>query len=63
MRVTDAWLSIPLILFAILLAVVLGPGTFNIIVIIGLVFWTRYARVTRGEALSLKTRDFVPLLG
>jgi len=61
MRVTDAWLSIPLIMFAILLAVILGPGAFNIIVIIGLVFWTRYARVTRGEALSLKTRDFVHL--
>lgn len=61
MRFTDAWLSIPVVLFGILLAVIIGPGTFNIIVILAIVMWTRYARVTRGEALSLKTRDFVHL--
>jgi peptide/nickel transport system permease protein len=61
MRFTDAWLSIPTIMFATLLAVVLGPSVTNIIVIMGLIYWTRYARVTRGEALSLKSRDFVHL--
>ena len=61
MRITDAWLSIPTIMFATLLAVVLGPSVTNIIIIMGLVYWTRYARVTRGEALSLKSRDFVHL--
>jgi len=61
MRFTDAWLSIPTIMFATLLAVVLGPSITNIIIIMGLIYWTRYARVTRGEALSLKTRDFVHL--
>ena len=61
MRFTDAWLSIPTVMFGILMAVTIGPGVFNIIIIMGLVFWTRYARVTRGETLSLKTRDFVQL--
>jgi len=61
MRFTDAWLSIPTIMFATLLAVVLGPSVRNIIVIMGLIYWTRYARVTRGEALSLRSRDFVHL--
>lgn len=61
MRFTDAWLSIPTIMFATLLAVVLGPSVANIIIIMGLIYWTRYARVTRGEALSLKSRDFVHL--
>ncbi len=61
MRFTDAWLSIPTIMFATLLAVVLGPSVTNIIIIMGLIYWTRYARVTRGEALSLKSRDFVHL--
>ncbi len=61
MRLTDAWLSIPLVMFGMLMAVVVGPGIFNIVAIMSLVFWTRYARVTRGEALSLKTRDFVHL--
>jgi peptide/nickel transport system permease protein len=61
MRFTDAWLSIPTVMFGILMAVIVGPGVFNIVVIMGLVYWTRYARVTRGETLSLKTRDFVHL--
>ena len=61
MRLTDAWLSIPVVMFAMLVAVILGPGVFNIIIILGIVFWTRYARVVRGETLSLKTRDFVHL--
>ncbi len=61
MRVTDAWLSIPTVMFGTLMAVIMGPGVFNIVIIMGLVFWTRYARVTRGETLSLKTRDFVQL--
>jgi peptide/nickel transport system permease protein len=61
MRFTDAWLSIPTVNFGILMAVVAGPGVFNIILIMSIVFWTRYARVVRGETLSLKTRDFVNL--
>ncbi len=61
MRLTDAWLSIPVVMFGILVAVTLSPGVFNIIIILSVVFWTRYARVVRGETLSLKTRDFVHL--
>lgn len=61
MRFTDAWLSIPVVMFGILMAVILGPGVLNIIIIMSLVFWTRYPRVTRGETLSLKTRDFIQL--
>lgn len=61
MRFTDAWLSIPTVMFGILMAVIMGPGVFNIVIIMSLVFWTRYARITRGETLSLKTRDFVHL--
>src|SRR5262249_26245191 len=33
----------------------------NIVIILGAVYWTRYARVIRGEVLSLKERDFVRL--
>jgi peptide/nickel transport system permease protein len=61
MRLTDAWLSIPMVMFGILMALILGPGAFNIVIIMSVVFWTSYARVTRGETLSLKTRDFVHL--
>jgi peptide/nickel transport system permease protein len=61
MRVTDAWLALPALTFAIFLAAIVGPSEFNIILILGLVYWTRYARVIRGEVLSLKQREFVRL--
>jgi peptide/nickel transport system permease protein len=61
MRFTDAWLSIPVVMFGMLMGVIVGSGVFNIVIILSLVFWTRYARVVRGETLSLKTRDFVHL--
>jgi peptide/nickel transport system permease protein len=61
MRVTDAWLALPALVFAIFLATVVGPSMWNIIIILGLVYWTRYARVIRSEVLSLRERDFVKL--
>ena len=61
MRVTDAWLALPALMFAIFLAAIVGPSMWNIVIILGLVFWTRYARVIRGEVLSLKEREFVRL--
>jgi peptide/nickel transport system permease protein len=61
MRITDAWLAIPALTYAIFLAAVVGPSAMNIVIILALVYWTRYARVIRGEVLSLKERDFVRL--
>ena len=61
MRLTDAWLALPALVFAIFLATVVGPSMWNIVVILGLVYWTRYARVIRGEVLSLREREFVQL--
>jgi len=61
MRVVDAWLALPAVSFAIFLAVLLGPSEKNIVIILAGVFWTRYARVIRGEVLSLKEREYVRL--
>jgi peptide/nickel transport system permease protein len=61
MRVTDTWLALPALTFAIFLAAVVGPSQWNIVIILGAVYWTRYARVIRGEVLSLRERDFVRL--
>jgi peptide/nickel transport system permease protein len=61
MRVTDAWLALPALVFAIFLATMVGPSMWNIIIILGLVYWTRYARVIRGEVLSLREREFIKL--
>jgi peptide/nickel transport system permease protein len=61
MRITDTWLALPALTFAIFLAAILGPSMWNIVIILGAVYWTRYARVVRGEVLSLRERDFVRL--
>jgi peptide/nickel transport system permease protein len=61
MRVTDAWLTLPSLVFAILLSSVRGTGLWNVVVILALVFWSRYSRAVRGEVLSLRERDFVKL--
>jgi peptide/nickel transport system permease protein len=61
MRITDAWLTLPSLVFAILLSSVRGPGLWNVVLILVMVFWSRYARVVRGEVLSLRERDFVKL--
>src|SRR5918912_2924064 len=61
MRLTDAWLALPFLMFAIFLAALLGPGVWNIVIVFGVVYWTRYARVIRGEVLSLREREFVRL--
>jgi peptide/nickel transport system permease protein len=61
MRITDTWLALPALTFAIFLAAILGPSEMNIVIILSLVYWTRYARIIRGEVLSLREREFVRL--
>ena len=61
MRVVDATLTFPTILIALLLAVSLGAGLRTIVIAITVIIWARFARVVRGEVLSVKTRDFVAL--
>jgi peptide/nickel transport system permease protein len=61
MRVTDAWLTLPSLVFAILLSSVRGPGLWNVVLILALVFWSRYSRAVRGEVLAIRERDFVRL--
>jgi len=61
MRVVDAKLALPSLVFGIFLAATFSPGLWTIILILVIVFWTRYARVIRGEVLSLRERDFVKL--
>ncbi|WP_230199435.1 nickel transporter permease [Bacillus ndiopicus] len=59
MRIVDIFLSFPVVLLAIALVAALGPGIENVIIAIGLVYWTNYARVVRGNVLSIKEEDFV----
>ncbi|MEG1547842.1 MAG: ABC transporter permease [Clostridia bacterium] len=59
MRLVDAFLSIPSILFALVLLSVTGPGVITLVVALGLTNWVVYARLVRGEVLSIRERDFV----
>lgn len=61
MRIVDAALAFPTILFALLLAVTMGQGLRTIIIAISLLLWARFARVVRGEVLAVKERDYVAL--
>ena len=58
-RIIDTFLAVPFILLAISLVAILGPSLQNIILVIVLRTWIVYARVVRGEVLSLKEHEFV----
>jgi peptide/nickel transport system permease protein len=59
MRITDATLSFPVILLALILAVTVGPSFTNVVIAIAAILWARYARVIRGEVLTLMQLDFI----
>jgi peptide/nickel transport system permease protein len=59
MRITEVQLAIPTILLAIAVVAVLGPGLRNVIITLAVTGWTLYARLVRGEALSVKGLDYV----
>jgi peptide/nickel transport system permease protein len=61
MRIVDIQMSIPVILLTILISAALGGGLLTIVICIALVFWTQYARVIRGETLSIREREFIAL--
>jgi peptide/nickel transport system permease protein len=61
MRVVDISLSLPGILVAMLLAVVLKPSFANVVIVVAFILWPSYARLVRGESLALKHQDFVAL--
>lgn len=59
MRTVDAFLAFPTLIFGIALAVTLGEGLWPVVVAIGLRAWTSFARVVRGEVLSIREELFI----
>jgi len=59
MRIVDAFLSIPFIIIAVAVSGVVGPGLITIVLILALVNWVTYARLVRGEVLSVKEEIYV----
>jgi peptide/nickel transport system permease protein len=61
MRLVDISLSLPGILIAVLLSVVFEPSFTNVIIVVVFLLWPSYARLVRGETLSIKHQEFVAL--
>jgi peptide/nickel transport system permease protein len=59
MRIVDAQYALPPVFLAMVVIGVLGPSTLNIIAVVTLANWVRFARIIRAEALSLRERDYV----
>jgi peptide/nickel transport system permease protein len=59
MRLVDVVLAFPGFLLALALAAILGPGLIDLVVALTAMGWTGYARLVRGEVLSLREREYV----
>lgn len=59
MRVMDLMLSFPYILLALVIMSILGPGIYNAMIAIGIVYVPQYARIVRSSVLSVKEKEYV----
>lgn len=59
MRITDIFLTFPPLLLAIVIASVLDRGMGTAILALALTWWPWYARIVRGQAISVRERDYV----
>jgi peptide/nickel transport system permease protein len=59
MRVVDVWQAVPYLALALGIAVVLGPGVQNVVLVLALSSWPTFARIVRGQALSVRTSEAV----
>jgi len=59
MRITDMFLAFPSLILALAITAALGPGLTNALLAVSLVWWPWYARLIRGQVLSIKQRDYI----
>lgn len=59
MRVVDGLLAFPMLVLALAVVAALGPGLRNALIAVAVVNVPRFARVVRGQVLSLRTREYV----
>ncbi|MDR1943330.1 MAG: ABC transporter permease [Synergistaceae bacterium] len=57
-RMIDIFSAFPELLFAIAVMFVLGPGVINVFIALGLLSWTRYARLARGQVMQLRGMEY-----
>jgi peptide/nickel transport system permease protein len=59
MRLVDVLLAFPYLLLALIIVAVLGPSLTNSVIAIGIIYTPQYARLMRGQVLSVQVADFV----
>jgi ABC-type dipeptide/oligopeptide/nickel transport system permease subunit len=59
MRITDAFLCFPPLIFILAMAAALGPGLQNVMLSFAIFGWTGFARITRGQVLSVRELPFI----
>jgi peptide/nickel transport system permease protein len=59
MRVTDVFLAFPALVLAMAVAIAIGPGLTHSMMALLVVWWPWYARIARGEALSIKSSQYI----
>ncbi len=59
MRLADVFFAFPYILFVLLIMTILGPGFVNVFLAIGILGWASFARLVRGQTLSVKAMEYV----
>ncbi|MDE0432565.1 MAG: ABC transporter permease [Bryobacterales bacterium] len=59
MAIADVQYSFPFLFLALVLSYLLGPSLHNTVLALGFAGWVTYARVTRGEVLSIRERDYI----
>lgn len=58
-RFIDVMLAMPVLMIAIIIAALFGPGLYKTMIVLGLTGWMGTARIVRGQFLSLKEREFI----
>jgi ABC-type dipeptide/oligopeptide/nickel transport system permease subunit len=59
MRITDAFLCFPPLIFILAMSAALGPGLHNVMLSFGLFGWTGFARITRGQVLLVRELPYI----
>src|SRR6185437_1032405 len=59
MRLVDVLLAFPYLLLALIIVASLGPSLTNSVIAIGIIYTPQYARLMRGQVLSVQFADFV----
>lgn len=59
MRVSDIFMSFPAMVLVLVLVSLIGPSVFSVTVVLGVLGWTRFARLMHGSVLSIREKEYV----